>query len=327
LQIFLNEENLKPDESRTPIFTDKQNSIKDISKKLTEIRRRYYALKRDENMYRGVVLKTLVNQPISNFMYANCKTPFKNSLFRFTVKAHSQCLVTHFMRHLIFRGGNGICNLCNRDRMDTLCHILNGCPKLTTHYTNRHNKIVQVVVEAISTNCNLFTETIHENKCVVIDEKFSKSGKFKTKIRPDIWYWTVSNKGKIAPTTFLTLHMVEIKACWGAECKENHNHEEINTMKKVYFTAANKYQKAQAELEHHLKPSLDGFQNRVESDILVVSSLGAFTQNATTTLENILETKSNKTIRIWGRRIVTAAIKGSFDIWLKKTAGLPCSQT
>jgi hypothetical protein len=35
-------------------------------------------------------------------------------------------------------------------------------------------------------------------------------------------------------------------------------------------------------------------------------------------LENILETKSKKTISIWGRRIVTAAIKGSFDIWLKK---------
>jgi hypothetical protein len=44
LQIFLNEEYLKPDESRTPIFTDKQNSIKDISKKLKELRRRFYAL-------------------------------------------------------------------------------------------------------------------------------------------------------------------------------------------------------------------------------------------------------------------------------------------
>jgi hypothetical protein len=77
LQIFLNEEYLKSDESRTPIFTDKQNSIKDISKKLTELRRRFYAVKRDEN------------------------------------------------------------------------------------------------------------------KCVEIDEKFSKNGKFKTKIRPDIWYWTV----------------------------------------------------------------------------------------------------------------------------------------
>jgi hypothetical protein len=85
------------------------------------------------------------------------------------------------MRHLIFREGNGICNLCNRDRMDTLYHILNGCPKLTTHYTNRHNKIVQVVVEAISTNCNLYTETIHENKCVVIDEKFTKVENLKPK--------------------------------------------------------------------------------------------------------------------------------------------------
>jgi hypothetical protein len=221
LHIFLNQEYLKPDESLTPIFTDKQNSIKDVSKKLTELRRRFYALKRDENKYRGVVLKTLVNQPISNFMYANCKTPFTNSLFRFTVKARSQYLVTPFMRHLIFRKGNGICNLCNRDRMDTLYHILNGCPKLTAHYTNRHNKIVQVVVEAISTNCNLYTETIHENKCVVIDEKLSKNGKFKTKIRPDIWYWAVSNKGKIAPTTFLTLHMVEIKACWAQNMKKH----------------------------------------------------------------------------------------------------------
>jgi hypothetical protein len=156
-------------------------------------------------------------------MCANCKAPFTNTLFRFTVKARSQCLVTPFLSHLIFRDGNGICGLCNRDRMDTLYHILNGCSKLTTHYTNRHNKIVQVVVEAISANCNLYAESIHENKCVVIDEKFSKNGKFKTKIRPDIWYWTVSNKGKIAPTTFLTLHMVEIKTCWGAEYQENHN--------------------------------------------------------------------------------------------------------
>jgi hypothetical protein len=88
--------------------------------------------------------------------------------------------------------------------------------------------------------------------------------------------------------------MVEIKACWGAEYKENHNHEETNTMKKVDFTAANKYQKAQAELEHYLKPCLDGFQIRVESDIFVVSSLGAFNQFAITTLENILEKISKK---------------------------------
>jgi hypothetical protein len=37
LQIFLKDEYLKPDESRNPIFTDKHNSIKDISKKLTDL--------------------------------------------------------------------------------------------------------------------------------------------------------------------------------------------------------------------------------------------------------------------------------------------------
>jgi small nuclear ribonucleoprotein (snRNP)-like protein len=153
---------------------------------------------------------------------------------------------------------------------------------------------------------------------VEIGEKFSKNGKFKTKIRPDIWYWTVSNKGKIAPTTFLPLHMVEIKACWGAKYQENHNQEAVNTMKKVYWDAANKYQKAQTELEHHLKPNYDGFQIKVESNISVVSSLGAFNQFANVALENIMETKSKKTISIWGRRIVAEALKGSFDIWLKK---------
>jgi hypothetical protein len=126
-------------------------------------------------------------------------------------------------------------------------------------------------------------------------------------------------KGKLLQLHFSHYIWLKLKHGGGAEYKESHNHEETNTVKKVNFTAANKFQKAQAELEHHLKPSFDGFQIKVESDILGVSSLGAFYQFATNTLENILETKSKKTISIWGRRIVIATIKGSFDIWLKKS--------
>jgi hypothetical protein len=130
LQIFLNEEYLKRDEDKQPIFDDTRNTIKDMSKVLTEHRRRFYLTKRDENKYRGVVLKTLMDQLISNFMLANCKNPFSDMLLRFTIKARNQCLVTTFIRHLIFRQDNGICTLCNRDRMDTIYHILNACPNL-----------------------------------------------------------------------------------------------------------------------------------------------------------------------------------------------------
>jgi hypothetical protein len=86
---------------------------------------------------------------------------------------------------------------------------------LTGYYTERHNRIVDVVSEAIRTNCNVVNGTIHENTCVKIEEHLCKAGLFKTAIRPDIWYWTETAVGKIAPITYLTLHLVEIKCPWG----------------------------------------------------------------------------------------------------------------
>jgi hypothetical protein len=52
--------------------------------------------------------------------------------------------------------------------------------------------------------------------------------------------------------------------------------------------------------------------------IIAVGSLGAFDQNSKEELERILNTKVKKTINIWGKRLVVAALKGSFAIWLKK---------
>jgi hypothetical protein len=52
--------------------------------------------------------------------------------------------------------------------------------------------------------------------------------------------------------------------------------------------------------------------------IIAVSWLGAFDQNSKEELGRILNTKVKKTINIWGKRLVVAALKGSFAIWLKK---------
>jgi hypothetical protein len=47
-------------------------------------------------------------------MNANCKAPFSDALFRFTVKARNQCLMTNFMGKLIFREGNGVCGYAEK---------------------------------------------------------------------------------------------------------------------------------------------------------------------------------------------------------------------
>jgi hypothetical protein len=69
------------------------------------------------------------------------------------------------------------------------------------------------------------------------------------------------------------LHLVEIKSYWGAEYKEDHNQDRVKTVNKVYWDVFNKCEKAQTELEHHLKLSYNGFQIRVESNSWVVLSL------------------------------------------------------
>jgi hypothetical protein len=130
LQIFPNEDYSKSEEERTPLFSDKESSVRDISKYLSEHRRNEYFKIMKHNKYRGVVQQTLYNQPISNFKNANCQAPFSDALFRFTVKARNQCLMTNYMRKLIFREGNGICGICQKDKQDTIYHILNGCNRM-----------------------------------------------------------------------------------------------------------------------------------------------------------------------------------------------------
>jgi hypothetical protein len=139
-----------------------------------------------QNKYRGVVQQTLIDQPIYNFMNANCKAPFSDAPFRFTVKTRNQYLMTNFMRKLIFHDGNGVCGLCRKDRQDTVYHILNGCERMAGDYTTRHNLIVNRLVEAIKLNCRILGE-VNENTTVKIASTEGKNDKpFHSQIRPDI---------------------------------------------------------------------------------------------------------------------------------------------
>jgi hypothetical protein len=139
LKIFPGSDLGLEEEDRKPFFLEPKNTVNVISKRLTEYQKKKYTKMIEDNKYRGVVYKALVNQPISNFMLANCKAPFNNGSFRFTVKTRNQALVTPFLKHLLFHEGNGICRICSRDRQDTIYHILNACPKFTGYYTEGGN--------------------------------------------------------------------------------------------------------------------------------------------------------------------------------------------
>jgi hypothetical protein len=214
LQIFPNEDYSKAEEERIPLFSDKESSVKDISKYLSDHRPNEYYKIMEQNKYRGMVQQTLYNQPISYFMNANCKDPFSDALFRFPVKARNQCLMTNYMRKLIFREGNLICGICQKDRQDTVNYILNGCNRMCTDYISRHKLIFDRLSEAIKLNCNLASE-VFENTQVKISPKEGKNNKpYHTLVRPDIWYWTNEYTKDLIPEQQRILHLVEVKSCW-----------------------------------------------------------------------------------------------------------------
>jgi hypothetical protein len=230
LQIFPNEDFLKPEEDREPIFSGKDSSVKAISKYISEHKRDDYFKLMQQNKYRSVVQQTLIDQPISNFINANCKAPFSHALFRFTVKARNQCLMTNFMRKLIFHDGNGVCGLCPKDRQDTVYHILNECDGMAGDYTTRHNLIVNRLVEAIKLNYRIIGE-VNENTTVKITSTEGKNDKpFHSQIRPDIWYWTNEATDDPVPEHQRILHLVEVKPCWGGVYDDTIDKEGGNTI-------------------------------------------------------------------------------------------------
>jgi hypothetical protein len=71
-----------------------------------------------------------------------------------------------------------------------------------------------------------------------------------------------------------------------------------------------------------LTPRLKDFhqEKRIEvvQHIIPVLSLGSLNHITYLTLKDLLNHKPKRIIIIWAKRLVVAAIRGSFNIWLKK---------
>jgi hypothetical protein len=178
--------------------------------------------------------------------------------------------------------------------------------------------VVSKLVEAI----NLLVpdhKEIFQNKVITISKEYTKNDReVKSQIRPDIWFWCEHDNtiNRITDST-LTLHLVEVKVPWGG-IYENEDGKYEDTLESVRRNAYNKYEKAIKALTPYMKTQIGTRRIEVIQHIIPVSSLGSLNHITYLTLKDLLNKKPKRIINIWAKRLVVAAIKGSYNIWLKK---------
>jgi intracellular sulfur oxidation DsrE/DsrF family protein len=82
--------------------------------------------------------------------------------------------------------------------------------------------------------------------------------------------------------------------------------------------AVGKYNRAIEGISKYMKYHIDGARVEIVGHVLAISSLGSFDYNAKIELRMLLNTKVKSVINIWAKRLIVAAIKGSYNIWLKR---------
>ena len=93
---------------------------------------------------RGHSFISLSDCHTSNFFLATGITSAKDSLVKFTVLARTSSLHTGQVRRLASRDDEED-GLCGCGELESLAHILNGCRFLKQRYTDRHNRVVDLV--------------------------------------------------------------------------------------------------------------------------------------------------------------------------------------
>jgi hypothetical protein len=86
---------------------------------------------------------------------------------------------------------------------------------MINHYTARHNLFVNRLTDVIRLICNVIGN-VDENRIITITSREGMNdGSFKTRIRPDIWYWIDTWTKDSIPERQRILHSIEMKSRWG----------------------------------------------------------------------------------------------------------------
>jgi hypothetical protein len=283
------------------------------AKAISEIVERRHFMKLRDQPCRGQSIETFKKSRMSNFYIGNCKAPVSDALVRFSLRCRNDTQWTPARKALIFgkENHNPICD-CGNHRIGNLLHILNNCDFNLGWMTDRHNAVQQRVVEAIAKHRKVLKEKIRENVAIKMNEEWDEISGISMgvyqKLRPDIWYWLEDEERRERK-----LIIIEFAIPYGKRTDEISG----DTLKETDHRKRIKY----AGLVKYLKEVLGCVRSRYSYKVIfktiVISSLGAVPGFTIRNFSNIIGVKKKNQVEIWVKRMVIAALKGSFNLWMK----------
>lgn len=287
-----------PDSQSTPnkLFTLKDKSTnkshifsnsKSISLFLTTSRRDFWINKAVNKSFHLHSLFSFTNNPLSNQFVINQKHPVSDNFIKFAIRSRVNILGTPEFDEIIHNSSHKPCPLCrftNSNSTQSLSHILNGCVRRYPLYTERHNRIQNIVKEALKEMPNvasIFCDKTLQLDFLADDLKL---------LRPDIVAWNEDNS-----------------ACIIAEISVPYPTTNWNTdsLKLTYENKKNKYANlVQALRNHNIK---------VELFVIIVSSLGSIYIETRNDINKLIKCK--KKAKTLMKRLAANAIIGSMEIW------------
>ena len=260
--------------------------------KLNSMLRDRHAAGLRECPLKGHTFKTLKSNPISNF-FIDWRSKISSALIRFAWRARTNSLMTgEIMR--IAGHGDGRCQTCGRE--ETLLHRLNGCPRKRHLYKPRHDAIVNILVETISSSAGRNNRrALHLDATVRGPQGERLEEEALRNLKPDIWYYEGD-----------TLKLVEVTVPYGSTTTIQG--QEVTTLQARRNDKLTKYgplvEAARAQ-----------FERNVELYVITVSSLGAIPEETMRDLRRLVLANAPRA----AKKMVFAAIKGSRDVYLNKT--------
>ena len=260
---------------------------KKVSLFLTSQRKKFWANCASKQTMHMHSLYSFANNPLSNSCIVNNNHPVSDSFIRFAIKGRVNILGTPEFDEIIHNVPHTPCPLCSftgANATQSLAHILNGCVKRYPLYTKRHNRVQNVIVDAIKDLPNV--SEIHRDSKISI---FNLPDDLKL-LRPDIVAWDQNRKNCIIVEISVPYATIN----WG-----------LDTLKSVYDTKRNKYNRLIEFIRN------EGIE--VSFYVIIVSSLGAVLEESRLDINSLVRCK--KKAKTLTKKISANAIIGSMEIW------------
>ena len=264
-------------------FTDS----KKISLFLTTLRKKFWASCASKQSMHLHSLYSFADNPLSNSYILNYNLPASDSFIRFAIKSRVNILGTPEFDEIIHNAPHKPCPLCSftgANATQSLAHILNGCVKRYPFYTNRHNRVQSVIINALKDLPHV--SEIHKDSKIPI----SNLPEDLKLLRPDVVSWN-QNRNKCI---IIEISVPYATLNWGQD-----------TLKSVYDTKRNKY----ARLIEFVRN--EGIE--VNFYVIIVSSLGAVLEESRSDIISLVKCK--KKAKTLTKKIAANAIIGSMEIW------------